>query len=208
MYVDDNARGGILEPPGICDVKFRKPDLVASMHRMDSKLQALDNELAAVEESLDEPQAAELRNQIAVRETQLMPLYTQISHEFADLHDRPGRMIAKGVIRDVVPWERAREYFYWRVRRRLAQDGLVAQLKAADGDLTHGACLNVVRGWVEEKAAAWEDDKAALAVFETDAEKIQAAIDGTKEKATAKLITQMLQSLSPEAKSSILGEVM
>jgi len=117
-------------------------------------------------------------------------------------------VIAKGVIRDVVPWERAREYFYWRVRRRLAQDGLVAQLKAADGDLTHGACLNVVRGWVEEKDAAWEDDKAALAVFETDAEKIQAAIDGTKEKATAKLITQMLQSLSPEAKSSILGEVM
>ena len=38
MYVDDNARGGILEPPGICDVKFRKPDLLKAMHRLDSRL--------------------------------------------------------------------------------------------------------------------------------------------------------------------------
>ena len=46
MYVDENARGGILEPPGICDVKFRKPDLLKTMHRLDSKLRALDVELA------------------------------------------------------------------------------------------------------------------------------------------------------------------
>ena len=34
MYVDENARGGILEPPGICDVKFRQPDLLKTMHRL------------------------------------------------------------------------------------------------------------------------------------------------------------------------------
>ena len=51
-------------------------------------------------------------------------------------------MKAKGVIRDIVPWERAREYFFWRVRRRLAQDALVSELKAADATLTHGACLD------------------------------------------------------------------
>ena len=38
MYVDKDARGGILEPPGICDVKFRAPDLVKTMHRLDSQL--------------------------------------------------------------------------------------------------------------------------------------------------------------------------
>ena len=51
-YVDSNARGGILEPPGICDVKFRKPDLLKTMHRLDSKLTELDAELAAAEEAL------------------------------------------------------------------------------------------------------------------------------------------------------------
>ena len=33
------------------------------------------------------------------------------------------------VIREIVPWKNAREYFFWRVRRRLAQDALVKKLK-------------------------------------------------------------------------------
>lgn len=79
----------------------------------------LDAELAATEDSMvAENEVESVRTAIAKRETQLMPLYVQISHEFADLHDRPGRMLAKGVIRDIVPWKRAREYFFWRVRRR------------------------------------------------------------------------------------------
>jgi acetyl-CoA carboxylase/biotin carboxylase 1 len=41
MYADSNARGGILEPPGICEVKFRKPDLIKAMHRLDTKLKEL-----------------------------------------------------------------------------------------------------------------------------------------------------------------------
>ena len=38
---------------------------------------------------------------------------------FADLHDTPGRMEAKGVIRRQVQWKESRAYFYWRLRRRL-----------------------------------------------------------------------------------------
>ena len=108
-----------------------------------------------------------LKKAIAARESQLMPLYVQISHEFADLHDRPGRMKAKGVIRDIVPWARAREYFHWRVRRRLMQDALVGELKAADGSLSHGECLTMLSGWMAGKAS-WEDDKAVLAFFESE----------------------------------------
>lgn len=33
MYADKESRGGILEPPGICEVKFRAQDQVAAMHR-------------------------------------------------------------------------------------------------------------------------------------------------------------------------------
>ncbi len=33
MYADPTARGGVLEPEGVVEIKFRKPDLVRMMHR-------------------------------------------------------------------------------------------------------------------------------------------------------------------------------
>lgn len=59
-----------------------------------------------------------------------------MAHEFADLHDRAGRMKAKGVIRDVVTWKRSRSYFYWRAKRRIAEDGLVRQFQVGGGLVT------------------------------------------------------------------------
>ncbi len=41
MYADTTARGGVLEPEGIIEIKFRQPDLVAAMHRMDPVLLSL-----------------------------------------------------------------------------------------------------------------------------------------------------------------------
>ena len=115
----------------------------------DSKLQQLAAELEVAESSFAEDEAASLRKQIAAREVTLLPLYVQVSHEFADLHDRPGRMVAKGVIRDVVPWAEARPYFYHRVRRRLAQDALVKALQAVDAGLVHEDGVALVRGWCD-----------------------------------------------------------
>ena len=42
MFADTESRGGILEPPGICEVKFRQKDQLATMHRMDPELIELD----------------------------------------------------------------------------------------------------------------------------------------------------------------------
>ncbi len=33
VYADPSARGGVLEPDAVCEIKFRTPDLVAMMHR-------------------------------------------------------------------------------------------------------------------------------------------------------------------------------
>jgi acetyl-CoA carboxylase/biotin carboxylase 1 len=44
MYADPDSRGGILEPPGICEVKFRSEDQLAAMHRLDMTLKAYDAE--------------------------------------------------------------------------------------------------------------------------------------------------------------------
>lgn len=205
MYADTNARGGILEPPGICDVKFRKPDLLKTMHRLDSKLLQLGSELAIAEESLAEAEAASLRSQIAARESTLLPLYTQISYEFADLHDRPGRMLAKGVIRDVVPWKSSREYFYWRVRRRLAQDALAKELKAADSALSHKDAVAVIEGWLS--GIEWEDDKAVLAFLESSGDELASQVGSFKAASIKKEIQAMMAELSAEEKAALLASL-
>jgi acetyl-CoA carboxylase/biotin carboxylase 1 len=85
------------------------------MHRLDAELLTLDASL----ENATPDQIAEIKVAIAKRENTLLPLYMQIAHEFADLHDRAGRMKAKGVIRDALNWKRSREFFYWRANRRI-----------------------------------------------------------------------------------------
>jgi len=203
MYVDKNARGGILEPPGICDVKFRKPDLLKTMHRLDSKLIQLEGELKAAEDGIDLDDVAPIQEAIKAREAQLMPLYVQISHEFADLHDRPGRMKAKGVIRDIVPWERAREYFFWRVRRRLMQDAFVTELKGADGDLSHADALTMLASWMDGKAS-WEDDKAVLQFFEAEGAMIDEKLQEVQKESVKKTVTALLDGLSEANRAELL----
>ena len=81
-----------------------------------------------------------------------------MAHEFADLHDRAGRMKAKGVIRDIVTWKRSRSYFFWRARRRIAEDGLVRRLQGA----SPGLGVKEARARVAHLASegVYTDDKA------------------------------------------------
>ena len=144
MYVDPRARGGILEPSGTVEVlfffflffffsfflffaflpfsplsflqiKFRKADLLKTMHRVDEKLIALKQQ----------PSTPEVRQQISEREKELLPIYQQIAIQFADLHDRSGRMVEKKCVRGVVEWESAREYLYNRLVRRLEEEKII-----------------------------------------------------------------------------------
>ena len=49
MYAAEHARGGVLEPAGIAEIKFRKPELVKAMHRMDKQLKWMSmNEASGV----------------------------------------------------------------------------------------------------------------------------------------------------------------
>ena len=57
---------------------------------------------------------------ISAREKALMPAYQQVAVAFAGMHDTPVRMIAKGVVKDIVPWEDARRVLATRLRRRWA----------------------------------------------------------------------------------------
>ncbi|GBG29850.1 Acetyl-CoA carboxylase [Hondaea fermentalgiana] len=126
MYADTDARGGVLEPAGVVSIKYRAKDVLATAHRVDEKLKGMVEKLKAA--APDSAEAADLKKAIAEREKLLMPIFKQIAVHFGDLHDRPGRMQAKGVIRSVVPWSNSRRHFYNRLRRRLAELDAVAKI--------------------------------------------------------------------------------
>ena len=104
MYADPTARGGVLEPEGLVEIKFRTPDLLATMARLDPAVAAA--RAAATAAGGRAPPLSE-------REAALLPAYRAAATAFADAHDTPVRMAAKGVVAGVVPWSGARARF-WR----------------------------------------------------------------------------------------------
>jgi acetyl-CoA carboxylase/biotin carboxylase 1 len=191
MYADPDSRGGILEPAGITEIKFRLPDQIKVMHRIDPELQALDHELEMTENEEDKD---DIRKQIASREDALKPVYLQAATEFADLHDKTGRMKAKGVIRSAVPWEKSREFFYYRASRRLSEDYFVAQMRKADSELSKDAATEVLSSLF---SGDWEDDKAVAEWFQKETAAIEAKVKSVK----AEAMTSKIQSLKKELDS-------
>ena len=43
---------------------------------------------------------------------------SQVAVAFAEMHDTPVRMVAKGVLHGIVPWAQARLFLATRLRRR------------------------------------------------------------------------------------------
>ncbi|GKY96267.1 hypothetical protein MPSEU_000586300 [Mayamaea pseudoterrestris] len=189
MYADFDARGGILEPAGITEIKFRFPDQVKVMHRLDSELKLLDQELDMAE--LEEDRAA-IKKQISAREESLKPVYLQAATEFADLHDKTGRMKAKGVIREAVAWESSREYFFWRAKRRMFEDDYVSQLKAGDSTLNRTSALEVLKSLY---SGDWEDNKAVGTWYETSSEVINEKVKSVKAKGVQARISALQKEL-------------
>ena len=113
-----------MEPAGIVAIKYRQPELVKTANRLDRVLVGLHQQLNAAQRTNNTTAVADLAKQIAHRTKNVLGTYLQIATHFADLHDTPGRMAAKHVIHGTVPWRRSRSFFYWRLRRRLAEFAL------------------------------------------------------------------------------------
>jgi acetyl-CoA carboxylase/biotin carboxylase 1 len=126
MYADQEARGGVLEPEGIVNIKYRREKQLDTMARLDPEYSSLRKQLG--DQSLSKEQMDQVKQKVLAREQLLLPVYLQISLQFADLHDRAGRMKAKDVIRGELQWREARRFFYWRVRRRVNEEYLLRRL--------------------------------------------------------------------------------
>eukprot|EP01046_Picozoa_sp_COSAG06_P005952 COSAG06_NODE_272_length_18674_cov_18.029717_5_plen_2141_part_00 len=156
MFADTHAAGGVLEAEGTVVVKYRKPMLLKTMRRLDPTLQHLDDELQMAISKMGKGSALveQIIAQISAREKELLPIYQQLATQFAELHDTPGRMKEKGVIDAVVPWEVSREFFYWRLRRRLEEYAVRKQLVAANPLLTPADLTGILHGWFARFEAA------------------------------------------------------
>ena len=174
MYADEDSRGGVLEPEGIVGIKYRKERQLETMALNDPTYGSLKRKLNDPATPKDQLQS--IKAEMTEREQLLLPVYSQIAHQFADLHDRAGRMKAKGVIRSSLRWQNARRFFYWRLRRRLNEEYILKKLSVAFSPLSkerqpkmaadvRAKTLEMLKTW--SNLPKWdEDDMSAATWFE------------------------------------------
>ncbi|KAG5461597.1 MAG: acetyl-CoA carboxylase [Olpidium bornovanus] len=164
MYADSASRAGVLEPEGIVEIKFRKPQLLATMERLDEPYRIAKAELAAGGKTAEE--TARLKQQLEEREARLLPVYQQVALHFADLHDTAGRMHAKGTVSRVLDWRSSREFFCHRVRRRLLEERMYREIAAAWPAGDRSSANGFLKYWFRKDMAAGNGDTAAAPDFE------------------------------------------
>lgn len=229
MYSAEDGRGGVLEPSGTVEIKFRDRDLRDAMRRLDPQL--MDLHQKAKSSSADDEQRKQLLRQIKAREDELIPTYRQVAIEFAGLHDTPGRMKAKGVISQVVPWSHSRRFFYHRLRRRMAEHLLHKRLAAISPRSAPADRTRLIRGWFAKSRSVsvdggdeskveelWADDAAVHEWLEGQREDIDREIAALRHKtlkeegallasqdlaAWTAMISETLAALPPEKRQEI-----
>ncbi|THZ98158.1 acetyl-CoA carboxylase acc1 [Aureobasidium pullulans] len=221
MYADEESRGGVLEPEGIVGIKFRKEKQLETMARLDPTYGELKAKSA--DKSLSVEELTEVRTKMAEREKLLLPVYMQISLQYADLHDRAGRMKAKDTIRMALQWQNARRFFYWRLRRRLDEEYVLkAMAQSLSKELiSRTKNLQTLEAWSGVPQFATEDQKVAQ-WYEENRQDIYSKIEGLKQDSIAydvaamlrankegglKGIAQMLSMLPVEEKEQILKQL-
>ncbi|WFD07033.1 acetyl-coenzyme-A carboxylase [Malassezia vespertilionis] len=193
----DSARGGVLEAAGMVEIKFRADKRRAAMDRLDPTYAQLANALRGAQD-----EAPVLKTRLEEREKQLSPFFVAIATEYADAHDRAGRMLATGVLRCAVPWADTRAYFFWRTRRRLAEVRVQQELQAADAALSHDACYAILH-----KAAAYCDtdaDQDAVRSIQAHAPQIAAAVTQVKVAA----LQAQIDALESDSRARLLADLL
>eukprot|EP00730_Choanoeca_flexa_P002935 TRINITY_DN11234_c0_g1_i1.p1 TRINITY_DN11234_c0_g1~~TRINITY_DN11234_c0_g1_i1.p1 ORF type:complete len:1256 (+),score=364.96 TRINITY_DN11234_c0_g1_i1:514-3768(+) len=181
MYADPESRGGVLEPEGLVSIKFRRAAKEKTMLRLDDTYRSIHEKLQA---TTTEEEAKELQRQLSERYDLLEGMYHQVAVNFADLHDRAARMKHKDCIREIVPWAQARPFFYWRLRRRLAEERVRRAMSEYDPLCSREEAGFRLRRWFldsvgRDQGHLWEDDKAVAGWYRDNSH-----TDGTLDEAS------------------------
>ena len=193
MYADEESRGGVLEPEGIVNIKYRKDRQLETMARLDPIYAELKRAIAATD--LTPEKQSEIKAKMTQRENLLLPVYGQISLQFADLHDRAGRMEAKNTIRQAIQWKNARKFFYWRLRRRLNEEKILKAMptSTAFGPSSRANNIRTLRAWTN--IANYDDDDMSVATWcEENRKTVQNKVDALKSEGVAFDIAALLRS--------------
>ena len=184
MYADEDGRGGVLEPEGIVGLKFRRDRQLETMARLDPTYAELKTRLS--DKTLSTDKQSEIKVKMTARESLLLPIYSQISLQFADLHDRAGRMKAKDVIRQPLQWKNARRFFYWRLRRLLNEESLIRKMATTStrDSVTRQSSLARLQAWCNIPDFG-NNDRAVATWYEENRKSVQAKIDVLKAEGAA-----------------------
>ncbi|KAI9852255.1 MAG: acetyl-coenzyme-A carboxylase [Thelocarpon superellum] len=193
MYADEDARGGVLEPEGIVNIKYRREKQLETMARLDATYAGLKRSLN--DASVSAEQKSDIKTKMTEREALLLPVYMQVSLQFADLHDRAGRMQAKGTIRQALRWKEARRFFYWRLRRRLNEEYIVKKMSGTSGRNVGSRDTHL------EKLKAWsgvpqfeQDDRAVAMWYEENRKDVYAKVEQLKQEGVAQDVATLLRN--------------
>ena len=173
VYADPSARGSILEPEGLIEIKLSGNRLDKAAQRFDTTLAAATRDAAQLSAAGDAIGAARASQKALARMTAAAPAYRAAAARFAALHDVPERMLAKGAIRGIVPLQHARAQLGMRLRRRVLVDALMRALRRSDPDLTPEAIVDTLRAaFLDDYLADEEGTYEALAsrAWENDSE--------------------------------------
>jgi len=191
----DSARGGVLEAAGLVEIKYRADRQRATMERLDPMYATLARELR----DANAPGVrADTKQRLQAREKQIAPFFHAVAVEYADAHDRAGRMLATGVLHRAIPWKETRAYFYWRCRRRLAEVRYERRIAAANPALLPVDCRMRVRA-----AAQYEASDADQRVAEL-LEARGAALEQAVEEARIDGLAAQLAQLPPAVRDRLL----
>lgn len=221
MYADEDSRGGVLEPEGIIGIKYRKDRQLETMARLDETYATLKRRMDDATVSREEKET--IKAKMSEREQLLLPVYSQIAHQFADLHDRAGRMEAKGTIRMPLKWLNARRFFYWRLRRRLSEEYILRRMAAAAGKDMANRTTDL------ERLKTWSgivnfdrDDQSVALWYEENRKDVHVRVEALKNEGVAfdvasllrsnkegglKGVAQVLSMLPVEEKEAVLKEL-
>ena len=162
------------------------------MARLDPAYGELKARLA--DKSLSSEEQTEIKAKMTEREQLLLPVYMQISLQYADLHDRAGRMKAKDTIRMGLTWQSARRFFYWRLRRRLNEEYVLKRMAASSSKelLSRSSNLKTLEHWSGIPKFGTDDMSVAL-WYEENRKDVHAKIEAMKTESVAYDVAALLR---------------